>query len=216
MSEDNHTVVKEFILVGFTESLMLKRILFVLFLGINLTTLLGNLGMMGLVRVEPQLHSPLYVFLSNLSFADACYSLTISPKMLVKFLVEKETISFSGFATELCSFIIFTTTGILQLAVMAYDHDIAICNPLLNPVMVSRKTCFLPVADSFLGGSLCSLIHTNFIFQLSFCHSNIIHHYVWSLELVVSLLTIFFSYLLILVTILRIHSAEGRHKALST
>ncbi|XP_038599386.1 olfactory receptor 1052-like [Tachyglossus aculeatus] len=177
MAEDNHTVVREFILMGFRGSLMLKRILFVLFFGINLTTLMGNLGMMGLVKVEFQLHTPMYFFLSNLSCVDSCYSLTIAPKMLVKFLVEKKTISLSVCATQLCFFIIFTTVDILFLAVMAYDHCITTCNPLLYPAMVSRKTCFLPVAGSFLGESLSSLIHTTFIFQLSFCHSNIIRHY---------------------------------------
>ncbi|XP_038621172.1 olfactory receptor 1052-like [Tachyglossus aculeatus] len=240
MAEDNHTVVREFILMGFTESLMLKRILFVLFLNIYLTTLVGNLGMTGLVRVEPQLHTPMYFFLSNLSFVDACYSSTIAPRMLVDFLVEKKTISLGGCATQLCFFIVFATTDILLLAVMAYDRYVAICNPLLYPAMVSRKTCFRLVAGCFLGGSLSSLIHTSFTFQLSFCHSNIIHHYfcdippllalscsdtrineilifsLGSLELAVSLSTIFFSYLFILITILRIRSAEGRLKAFST
>ncbi|XP_038598634.1 olfactory receptor 2F2-like [Tachyglossus aculeatus] len=86
MAEDNHTVVREFILMGFTESLMLKRILFVLFLCINLTTLMGNLRMTGLIGVESQLHTPMYFFLSNVSCVDACCSLTIAPKMLFFFL----------------------------------------------------------------------------------------------------------------------------------
>ncbi|XP_007655501.1 olfactory receptor 1052-like [Ornithorhynchus anatinus] len=240
MAEDNHTVVREFILLGFTESPMSKRILFVLFLGIYFTTLVGNLGMTGLVRVEPHLHTPMYFFLSNLSFVDACYSSTIAPKMLVNFLAEKQTISFGGCATQLCFYIAFATTDILLLAVMAYDRYVAICIPLLYPVMMSRKMCFRLVAGSFLGGSLSSLIHTSFTFQLSFCHSNIIDHYfcdippllalscsdtrineilifaLGSLEAAVSLSTIFFSYLFILLTVLRICSAEGRRKTFST
>ncbi|XP_038599063.1 olfactory receptor 1019-like [Tachyglossus aculeatus] len=125
------------------------------------------------------------------------------------------------------------------LVVMAYDRYITICNVLLYPAMVSRKTWFQLLAGSFLRESLCSLIHTSFTFRLSFCHFHIICHYfcdippllalscsdtcvnkilifaVGSLEVAVSLSTIF-SYLFILVTILRIHSAEGRHKAFST
>ncbi|XP_030417669.1 olfactory receptor 1052-like isoform X2 [Gopherus evgoodei] len=192
------------------------------------------------IQINPQLHTPMYFFLSNLSFLDTCYSSTIAPNMLVNFLVEHKAISYSGCIMQYCFFAVFATTEIFLLAAMAYDRYVAICNPLLYTVTMTKKVCLLLVIGSYFWGFVNSLIHTSGLLRLSFCDSNIINHFFCDLTPLLKLscsnihmnvmlvfifgslfeistfLIIIVSYILIIVAVLRIHSAEGRHKAFST
>ncbi|XP_067406692.1 olfactory receptor 5AP2-like [Emydura macquarii macquarii] len=240
MADENLTTVTEFIFLGLTDYPELQVPLFMVFLVIYCITLTGNLGMIMLIRSDPRLHTPMYFFLINLSFVDFCYSSVITPKLLVGFLARNKTISFNGCATQF--FFFSSSVGIecLLLAVMAYDRYVAICNPLLYTVIMSHKICVLLVLSSFLAGFANSMIHTLCMFQLPFCASNVINHFFCDVppllklscadtfinEVVIfafasiieisCLLTILISYLYILSAILRIRSAEGRHKAFST
>ncbi|NWX92624.1 O5AS1 protein, partial [Nothoprocta ornata] len=240
MSEGNCTTVTEFILLGFISHPGLELPLFVLFLLIYVMTLVGNIGIIVLVRFNACLHTPMYYFLSNLSFLDLSYSSTICPKMLVNLLTQQKTISLGGCATQMFLFAAFADAECLLLAVMAYDRYVAICHPLLYTLVMSRKVCAFMVAGAYLSGGLTSLIHTCFTFTLSFCGPNTIHHFFCDIPPLLKLscsnievnevllfalcgfiqtstfLIIVASYACILYTILQICAVEGRHKAFST
>ncbi|XP_006892378.1 PREDICTED: olfactory receptor 1020-like [Elephantulus edwardii] len=234
------TQMTEFVLLGFRDHPELQCLLFVIFLLVYMITVVGNLGMILLISIDSRLHTPMYFFLSNLSFVDFCYSSVIAPNMLVDFWVENPVISFSGCATQFFFFGSFAGIEGFLLAVMAYDRYVAICKPLLYTVLMTPRLNVLLVSITYTAGFINAAIHTGLTFQLSFCNSNIINHFFCDTppllklscsdtrinEVVIfafasfnelsCLLTLLISYLYILTAILRIQSAEGRHKAFST
>nr|XP_006133613.1 olfactory receptor 1019-like [Pelodiscus sinensis] len=240
MEEGNHSVVTEFILSGLTDRPQLQVPLFVLFLLIYVTTLVWNGGMILLITIDPQLHTPMYFFLRNLSFCDLCCSTVIAPKMLQNFLAEQKSISYTACAAQMYFFFSFEDIECVLLAVMAYDRYVAICNPLQYRVTMSTQRCHLLVALCYAVGIVDSMIQTCFTFRLSFCHSNIINHFFCDMPpllalscsdtsiseillfalsgfiLVGSIVTVLLSYIYIIATTLKIRSAEGRRKAFST
>ncbi|XP_067406676.1 olfactory receptor 5J3-like [Emydura macquarii macquarii] len=240
MAVENHTTVTEFILLGFTDHPQLQRTIFMVFLMIYIATLVGNLGMIVLIRVNPPLHTPMYFFLSNLSFVDLCYSSAIAPKAMQNFSSEKKSIPYMACATQMFFFTTLITTECFLLAVMAYDRYVAICNPLLYRTIMSPRICGQLVAGSFILGISGASVQTSGTFRLSFCGPNVINHFFCDIPAVVKLscsstyisemvLFIFcgviavttfsiilVSYIYILTTILRINSTEGRCKAFST
>ncbi|EHB04210.1 Olfactory receptor 5L2 [Heterocephalus glaber] len=139
MVEENCTKVTEFILLRLSDVPELRIFLFLLFLLIYGVTVLANLGMMALIQVSPQLHNPMYFFLSHLSFVDFCYSTAIVPKMLANMLNEDKTISFLGCMVHSYFFCTCVVTEVFLLAVMPYDCFLAICNPLLYMLTMSQK-----------------------------------------------------------------------------
>ncbi|XP_066467534.1 olfactory receptor 5M5-like [Tiliqua scincoides] len=239
MAERNHTVVSEFILLGFTDQRELQLPLFVLFLAVYLITLLGNLGMITLIKTDTQLHTPMYFFLSYLSFVDLCYSSNVTPRLLANFVGYK-AISFSGCLIQCYLFIALVLTESFILAAMAYDRYVAICNPLLYATKMSQRTCVWLVAAPSAYCFFDAMIQTIFTFHLTFCGSNVINHFYCadppllklscsdthikftlmllsaSFNLISCLVVILISYLFILSTILKIRSAGARYKAFST
>ncbi|NWW52338.1 O1052 protein, partial [Pedionomus torquatus] len=177
MVVSNHTTVTHFILLGLTSRPELQPPLFVMTLLIYTITLVGNLGMIGLITTDFQLQTPMYFFLVNLSVVDLCYSSVFAPRMLANFLVENKTISYWACIAQHFSFVVFVTTEGFLLATMAYDRYVAICSPLLYTTLMPRKVCLRLVAGSYLGGLLNSLVHTCGLLQLSFCGPNAINHY---------------------------------------
>lgn len=171
---NNFTTVTEFILWGLTDDAELKVMLFVLFLVIYVTTLVGNVGMILLIHITPKLHTPMYFFLSCLSFLDACYSSIIVPKLLISFLKVRETISFSGCIAQHLFFGVFITTEGFLLSVMAYDRYIAIASPLLYNMIMSKRKCAALVTGSYIGELTNSLTHTVSLGRLSFCGPNVL------------------------------------------
>uniref|UniRef100_G1U8T1 Olfactory receptor n=1 Tax=Oryctolagus cuniculus TaxID=9986 RepID=G1U8T1_RABIT len=240
MTMRNHSTVTVFLLSGLTEQPELQLPLFYLFLGIYVVTTVGNLGMVAIIRLHSQLHTPMYYFLSSLSFLDFCYSSVITPKMLAGFLYGDKAISFSGCMAQLFFFCIFVISECYMLAAMAYDRYVAICRPLLYNSIMSPRVCSLLVAAVFSVGFTDAMIHGGCILRLSFCGSNIIKHYfcdivpliklscsstyidellifiIGGFNMVTTSLTIIISYAFILTSILRIHSKDGRSKAFST
>ncbi|CAM4679468.1 olfactory receptor 8U9-like [Lepidochelys kempii] len=236
----NHSEATEFILSGLTDRPELQVPLFGVFLLIYGIILLGNGGMILLITIDPRLHTPMYFFLRNLSFCDLCFSSIISPKMLLNFLAERKSVSYTACAVQMSLSIAFGDAECLLLAVMAYDRYVAICNPLLYTVTMSRQLCKQLVAGVYSVGVVDSMIHTCCTFRLSFCSSNIINHFFCDIlpllalscsdthinEIVMfaltscitgsSFVTVLLSYIYIISTILQICSAEGRHKAFST
>ena len=240
MSAGNHSSVIEFILAGLSEQPELQLRLFLLFLGIYVVTVVGNLSMITLIGLSSHLHTRMYYFLSGLSFIDLCRSTIITPKMLVNFVTEKNIISYPECMTQLYFFLIFAIAECHILAAMAYDHYVAICSPLLYNVIVSYHHCFWLTVGVYILGILGSTIHTGFMLRLFLCKTNVINHYFCDLfpllglscsstyinELLVLVLsafniltpalTILASYIFIIANILRISSTEGRSKAFST
>ncbi|XP_006156329.1 olfactory receptor 5T3-like [Tupaia chinensis] len=172
----NITEVTMFILLGFTNDFDMQVFLFLLFLAIYLFTLVGNLGLVGLVIGNSRLHNPMYYFLSVLSFLDACYSTVVTPKMLVNFLAENKSISFYGCAAQMLLFVTFGTTECFLLAAMAYDRYVAIYNPLLYSVSMTPRVYVPLIIASYVAGILHGTVHTVATFSLSFCASNEIRH----------------------------------------
>ncbi|EMP41033.1 Olfactory receptor-like protein OLF1 [Chelonia mydas] len=240
MEKGNHSEATEFILSGLTDRPELQVPLFVVFLLIYGITLVGNGGMILLITIDPRLHTPMYFFLRNLSFCDLCLSSTISPHMLLNFLAERKNISFTACAVQMSLSIAFADSKGFLLAVMAYDRYVAICNPLLYTVTMSRQLCKQLVAGVYAVGVLDSMIFTCFTFRLSFCSSKIINHFFCDIPpllalscsdtrisekvmftfaccvIMSSFIPVLLSYVYIISTILQIRSAEGRCKAFST
>ncbi|XP_032706816.1 olfactory receptor 8B3-like [Lontra canadensis] len=240
MASGNASFVTEFILVGLTDLPDVQLPLFCLFLVTYMVTVLGNLGLVTLIKLNSHLHTPMYFFLFNLSFIDLCYSSVFTPKMLINFTSKENIISYRGCMTQLYFFCFFAISEAYVLTSMAYDRYVAICNPLLYNVAMSPKVCSILMLGSYLMAFLDATAHTGCMLRLTFCDANTINHYLCDIfpllqlsctstyvnELVVFILeginiivpsvTIFVSYGFILSSILRISSTEGRSKAFST
>ncbi|XP_026355800.2 olfactory receptor 5H2-like [Ursus arctos] len=240
MEKHNTTLLTELILTGLTYEPQWQIPLLLLFLVIYLLTIVGNLGLIALIWNETQLHIPMYLFLGSLAFVDAWLSSTVSPKMLVNFFAKSKMISLSECMIQFFSFAISVTTECFLLATMAYDRYVAICKPLLYPVIMSNTLCIRLIHLSFLGGLLHAIIHTSLLFRLTFCNSITVHHFycdiiplfkisctdpsinylivfIFSGSIqVFTILTVLVSYTLVLFTILKKKSLQGIRKAFST
>uniref|UniRef100_A0A8D2AS90 Olfactory receptor n=1 Tax=Sciurus vulgaris TaxID=55149 RepID=A0A8D2AS90_SCIVU len=236
----NLTAVTEFILLGLTDDPVLRVFLFVTVLCIYLVTLSGNLSTIILIRASSQLHHPMYFFLSHLAFADIGYSSSVTPNMLVNFLVERNTISYVGCDIQLGSAVFFGTVECFLLAVMAYDRFVAICSPLLYSTKMSTHVYLQLLLVAYTGGLFNASSFAISFFSLLFCGPNGVNHFFCDfaplLELscsdvsvpsvipsfsagsiiVVTVCVIAVSYVSILTTVLRMRSPKGRHKAFST
>ncbi|KAM4845615.1 olfactory receptor 5AL1-like [Thomomys bottae] len=240
MARGNYSVVSEFILLGLTDNPELQVILFVVFLLIYLGSVLGNLGLVVLIQISPQLQTPMYFFLTHLAFIDFCFTSTITPNTLVNFLREVRSIKFYACAMQLMCFITFLVSELYLLSIMAYDRYVAICNPLLYVILMPKKLCIQIMASTYMYGFAVGLAQTLATFQLSFCDSYKVNHFycddvplvelacsdtsIKELMLLIiagfntlcSLLIVIISYIFILFAVLRMRSAEGRRKAFST
>uniref|UniRef100_A0A4W2E7A7 Olfactory receptor n=1 Tax=Bos indicus x Bos taurus TaxID=30522 RepID=A0A4W2E7A7_BOBOX len=241
MDGETFTEVNEFRLLGLTDAPELQVPLFIIFTFIYLITLTGNLGMITLILLDSRLHTPMYFLLSNLSLVDCVYSSAVTPKVMAGLLTGDKVISYGGCVAQMFFFVAFASVDCLLLAVMAYDRHAAVCKPLHYASTVTPCVCAQTVTACYVWGFAESAIHTGFTFCLSFCHSNVVHHFfcdippilalscsdIYVNEMVVlvlissfnvffALLVIFISYLLIFITVLKMHSAKGYQKALST
>ena len=240
MGTGNYTTVTEFIILGLVENTTVCAILFIVFLGIYLVTLMGNISIIMLFRSSPQLHTPMYLFLCHLAFVDIGYSSSVTPIMIVSFLEVKTTIPVAGCIAQLGSDVIFGTAECFLLAAMAYDRYVAICSPLLYSTHMSPRVCVILLIASYLGGCVNASSFIGCLLSLTFCGPNKINHFFCDLPplvklscthvyvaeispaisagsiIVITLFTIIVSYLHILHSILKMRSTEGRSKAFST
>lgn len=240
MSACNPTNEPEFMLVGLTDSKEIQLVLSVLFLLIYMLTVLGNIGIILIIHLDVQLHTPMYFFLTHLSFLDLSYSTVITPKTLQNTLTSIKNISFMGCFTQLYFFVLLAASECFILSSMAYDRYVAICNPLHYPVIMSPRRSYTLITVSYMIGVLDSSVTVFCLSTLDFCNSKVIHHFfcdtfpilalscsdTYNAEatifvlagstLLLSLITISASYVSILSTILKINSSSGKHKAFST
>ncbi|XP_007495115.2 olfactory receptor 8G1-like [Monodelphis domestica] len=240
MVRENGSLVTEFILIGLTDQPDLQLPLFLLFLCIYVVSVVGNLGMIILIRLSSHLHTPMYYFLCSLSFIDVCQSTIITPKMLVNFMWKKNTITYSECMTQFYFFVIFVICECQMLAVMAYDRYVAICHPLLYSLIMSYQMCSWLVGGVYAFGLVGATAHTGCLLRVFFCKENVINHYFCDLLPLLKLscsstyvnemvslafstfnilfptLAIICSYVFIIASILQIQSTEGRSKVFST
>ncbi|XP_006156340.1 olfactory receptor 5AS1 [Tupaia chinensis] len=240
MLKSNYTMPTEFIFVGFTDFLPLRVTLFTVFLLVYALTVVGNMGLIILVNTNSSFQTPMYYFLSNLSFLDISYSTSITPKMLVNFLASRKSISPYGCALQMFFFACFADAECLILAAMAYDRYAAICNPLLYSTLMSRRVCVGFIVLAYFSGSMISLVHVCLTFRLPFCGSNIVNHFFCDIPPLLALscadthinelllfalcgfiqtgtfMIVCISYFCILITVLSIKSSGGRSKTFST
>ncbi|KAM4652144.1 olfactory receptor 5V1-like [Discoglossus pictus] len=236
----NHSTVKEFILLGFPAIPSVQITLFYMFFIFYVSTLIGNFLIISATILDSRLHTPMYFFLSNLSFLEIFFTSVTIPKMLLNYTLKLSTISFNACAAQMFFFIALGSIECTLLAVMAYDHYVAVCNPLYYVILMETATCIKLVASSWISGFLNSMVHTIFTFQLSFCSSNKLNQFFCDIppllnvacantsvnEIVLfivggiyglgSFLLTLISYIHIISTILKIKSKERQQKSFST
>ncbi|XP_025146530.1 olfactory receptor-like protein OLF3 [Bubalus bubalis] len=240
MGADNQTWVREFILLGLSSDWATQVALFVLFSVTYLLTLLGNVLIVLLIRLDSRLHTPMYFFLTNLSLVDVSYATSIVPQMLVHFLAEHKGIPYVSCAAQLFFSLGLGGIEFVLLAVMAYDRYVAVCDPLRYSVIMHGGLCARLAVTSWVSGSVNSLVQTTITFQLPMCTNKYIDHISCELLAVVRLACVdtssnevaimvssivllmtpfclvLLSYIRIISTILMIQSTEGRRKAFHT
>ncbi|XP_070376044.1 olfactory receptor 1J21-like [Equus asinus] len=240
MRRDNESSVSEFLLLGLPIWTEKQGVYYSLFLVMYLTTVLGNLLIILLIRLDSCLHTPMYFFLSHLAFTDISYSSVTAPKMLMNMHTQSQCISYSGCISQVYFFLLFGCLDSFLLTSMAYDRYVAICHPLHYTTIMSQKLCFLLVTVSWVLSCTNALLHTLLLARLSFCGDNILPHFFCDLSTLLKLsssdttvneliivtvgavvitlpfIYILVSYGLIGATTLRVPSTKGIRKALST
>ncbi|XP_004414916.1 PREDICTED: olfactory receptor-like protein OLF4 [Odobenus rosmarus divergens] len=240
MGPGNDTQISEFLLLGLSEDPELQLFLFGLFLSMYLITVFGNLLIILAVSTDPNLHTPMYFFLANLSFVDICFTSTTVPKMLVNIQTQSKVITYAGCVTQIYFFILFAVSDFFMLSVMAYDRFVAICHPLHYTIIMNPRLCGLLVLVSWITCVLNSLLQSLMMLRLSFCTQFQIPHFFCELNQMIQLACsdtflnnlvmyfaavllgggpfagILYSYSKIVSTIHGIPSALGKYKAFST
>ncbi|XP_028381940.1 olfactory receptor-like protein OLF3 [Phyllostomus discolor] len=240
MGTDNHTWVREFILLGLSRDWDTQVSLFVLFVVMYLVTVLGNLLIVLLIRLDGRLHTPMYFFLTNLALVDVSYATSIVPQMLAHFLAEQKVIPYVSCAAQLFFSLGLGGIEFVLLVVMAYNRYVAMCDPLRYSVIMHGGLCARLAITSWVSGSVNSVMLTVITFQLPMCSNKFIDHISCELLAVVRLACVdtssneiaimvsaivllvspFFlvllSYIRIITAILQIRSTEGRKKAFHT
>ncbi|XP_037696203.1 olfactory receptor 4C11-like [Choloepus didactylus] len=236
---DMNSSVNEFILFGLTQDVLKEEIVFVVFLFLYLATLLANLLIVMTIRYSQMLGSPMYFFLFYLSFADACFSTTTAPKLIIDAVSEKKVISYNECLTQIFAVHFFACMEIFVLILMSFDRYVAICKPLRYTTIMNRCVCGMLVNLAWGGSFIHSSTQIILALKLPFCGPNVIDHYFCDMQpllklacmdtYVINLLIVFnsgaicmVSFIILIISYIFIlhslsnHSAEGRKKALST
>ncbi|XP_047373653.1 olfactory receptor 5B2-like [Sciurus carolinensis] len=237
---ENRTEVTEFILLGLTSDPGLQLLLFLTFLLIYTITLTGNLGMILLIVLDSCLHTPMYFFLGNLSLVDLCYSSAVTPTVMAGLLPGDEVISYNACAAQMFFITGFVTVENYLLTSMAYDRYAAVCKPLHYTTTMTTRVCACLIIGSYVSGLLIGSFYIGDTFSLTFCKSNMVHHFfcdipavmvlscsdrhmnelvllpVCAFNVVFALIVISISYIFIFTTIGKMRSGAGHQKALST
>ncbi|XP_058381454.1 olfactory receptor 7A17-like [Diceros bicornis minor] len=240
MEPGNDTQISEFVLLGFSEEPELQPLISGIFLSMYLIMVFANLLIILATISDSHLHTPMYFFLSNLSFVDICFTSTTIPKMLRNIQMQSRVITYEGCITQMYFALFFAGVDDFLLTVMAYDRFMAICHPLHYMVLMNPQLCGLLVLVSWIMSALHSLLQSSMVLQLSFCRDLEIPHFFCELNQVVQLacsdtfiyniviyfaavllaggplVGILYSYFQIVFSIHGISSAQGKYKAFST
>ncbi|XP_050018629.1 olfactory receptor 1468-like [Alexandromys fortis] len=236
----NKTFTSQFLLLGLDIPPEHQHLFYALFLAMYLTTVMGNLIIIILILLDSHLHTPMYLFLSNLSFSDLCLSSVTMPKLLQTMKNNDLSIPYAGCLTQMYFLIVFGGMESFLLVVMAYDRYVAICFPLHYTSIMSPKLCVCLVVLCWVLTVLYSMLHTLLLARLSFCENNVIHQFFCDISALLKLacsdiyinelmifilgglfsvipfLLIVVSYVKIVCSILKVSSARVIHKVFST
>ncbi|XP_007530606.1 olfactory receptor 10J1-like [Erinaceus europaeus] len=239
MKTDNQTLIAQFTFQGFSSFQEHQLTLFVVFLALYLLTLVGNVIIVTIISLDRRLHTPMYFFLSVLSASETVYTLVIIPRMLSSLVGLGQPISLGACATQMFFFITLAINNCFLLTAMGYDRYVAICNPLRYSLIMNKSICAQLVGGALSIGLLVAIIQISSVFRLPFCGTEVAHYFcdirpvmklscakndmhdimtfvISSLVILVPMGLVFISYVLIISSILRIASAEGRKKAFAT
>ncbi|XP_027963654.1 olfactory receptor 1J1-like [Eumetopias jubatus] len=240
MRRENQSSMSQFLLLGLPIWPEQQGMFFALFLGMYLTTVLGNLLIILLIRLDSRLHTPMYFFLSHLAFSDIVFSSVTVPKMLMNMHTKYKSIPYAGCISQTYFFILFADLDSFLITSMAYDRYVAVCHPLHYTIIMSQSICVTLVVGSWVIACACALLHTLLLARLSFCADHTIPHFFCDLAALLELscsdtslnqlviftagltaimlpfLCIVVSYGHIGTTILQVPSTKGICKALST
>ncbi|EGW12343.1 olfactory receptor 1496 [Cricetulus griseus] len=240
MSGNNQTMMSQFLLLGLPIPPEQHNLFYALFLAMYLTTILGNLIIIILILLDSHLHTPMYLFLSNLSFSDLCFSSVTMPKLLQNMQSQDPSISYVGCLTQMYFLMFFGDMESFLLVVMAYDRYVAICFPLHYSSIMSPKLCACLLLPLWMLATSNAMMHTLLMARLSFCENNVIPHFFCDLLALLKLactdtyindlmifimsgligiapfLLIVMSYARIVFSIVKVHSTQGIHKLFST
>nr|XP_020010879.1 olfactory receptor 1468-like [Castor canadensis] len=240
MTDRNKTTILEFLLLGLPIPPEHQHLYYALFLAMYLTTILGNLLIIVLILLDSYLHTPMYLFLSNLSFSDLCFSSVTIPKMLQNMKRQVPSIPYAECLTQMYFFMLFGDLESFLLVAMAYDRYVAICFPLHYTSIMSPELCVWLVVLSWVLTTFHALLHILLMARLSFCEDNVIPHFycdispllklacsdthinelvifiMGGLIIVIPFILIFMSYAQIISSVLKVPATQGIHKAFST
>ncbi|XP_014721973.3 olfactory receptor 2T2 [Equus asinus] len=230
----------DFILLGLITHPVFPGLIFAVVFSIFLVAVMANVVMILLIHMDSRLHTPMYYLLSQLSIMDTVYICITVPKMLQDLLSKEKTISFLGCALQIFLYLNLMGGEFFLLGLMAYDRYVAVCNPLRYPLLMNRRICLFMVVSSWVGGSLDGFMLTPFTMSFPYCGSRKINHFFCEIPavlklscidtslyetlmyaccvvmLLIPISIIFVSYTRILLTIHRMNSTEGQHKAFAT
>ncbi|KAM7231744.1 hypothetical protein CapIbe_016505 [Capra ibex] len=236
----NQTIVSEFLLLGLPIKSEHQNLFYALFLAVYVTTVLGNLLILVLICLDPHLHTPMYLFLSNLSFSDLCFSSVTMPKLLQNMQSQDPSIPYAGCLTQMYFLLFFGDLESFLLVAMAYDRYVAICFPLHYTAIMGPRLCLSLLVLSWVLTMFHAMLHTLLMASLHFCEDNVIAHFfcdmsallklscsdtrvnelvifiMGGLILVIPFLLIITSYARIVSSTLKVPSARGIRKAFST
>ncbi|XP_075768332.1 olfactory receptor 14J1-like [Pelodiscus sinensis] len=236
----NRSSVTEFLLLGFSDVRALQVLHFVVFLVLFLAALVGNLLIISTIVLNRCLHTPMYFFLGNLSILDLGSISATVPKSMANSLLDTRSISYPVCVAQVFLFLVFISTDLALLTIMAYDRYVAICQPLHYERVMNRRACVHMATSAWLAGIVYSVLHTGNTFRLPFCQSNVIDQFFCEIPQLLKLACsdsyrsevgllafgvflavncfafILVSYVQIFRAVLRIPSEQGRHKAFST
>ncbi|XP_008591718.1 PREDICTED: olfactory receptor 2T2 [Galeopterus variegatus] len=230
----------DFILLGLITHLKFPGFIFAVVFAIFVVAVTANVVMILLIHVDSHLHTPMYFLLSQLSIMDTVYICITVPKMLQDLLSKEKTISFLGCSLQIFLYLTLIGAEFFLLGLMAYDRYVAVCKPLRYPLLMNHRICLFMVAGSWVGGSLDGFMLTPITMSFPYCGSREINHFFCEipavlklsctdtslyetlmytcciLMLLIPVSIISVSYTLILITVHRMSSPEGRHKAFAT
>ncbi|XP_004607437.1 olfactory receptor 6C74-like [Sorex araneus] len=240
MEMGNETTVQEFILEGFPAVQHLGKVLFLVHLLAYLASMAGNAVIITITCIDSRLHTPMYFLISVFSFIECCCTTTVIPKLLVIYLLGRQTISFVACFIQFFVFVSMGASGFILLSLMSLDRYVAICKPLHYPTIMNMKTCLFLITTCFtLGFSVITVVVVK-VSQLSFCGPHVIPHFFCDMAPLIhlscsdtrsvetmtfvlglilfstSLIITIIAYSNIVVTIIRLPSAKERQKAFST